>query len=77
MDVKAFHVDLGLGKSALTIKGSAIGGKISAAITSPVINTAHLPITLPLTKPIQVNKLLVTANATYPFRDGAAIQDMV
>ena len=77
LDVKAFHVDLGLGKSAFTIKGSAIGGKISAAITSPVINTAHLPITPPLTKPIQVNKLLVTANVTYPFRDGAAIQDVV
>lgn len=71
-EVKQYDFTLGLGKIALALKGALVGGKLDAALTAPSINTADLPISLPLTKPVQVKDLRVVANAPYPLKPGVA-----
>ncbi|ULA63538.1 MAG: AsmA family protein [Nitrospira sp.] len=69
--VQQYDFALGLGKIALAAKGSFIENILDATLSSPSINTADLPIALPLQKPAQIKDLLVTAKAPYPFKQGA------
>lgn len=66
LDVKSFTFNLGLGKVALGLKGRAIGGNLDATINALQIDTADLPVALPLTKPVQVKDLHLTLHAPYP-----------
>ncbi|MGQ0811419.1 MAG: AsmA family protein [Nitrospiraceae bacterium] len=70
LELKQFHFDLGFGKVAMALNGSLLGGNLDATLTSPVINTADLPVTLPLTKPVQVKDLRATLKAKYPLKEG-------
>ncbi|MCC6139708.1 MAG: AsmA family protein [Nitrospira sp.] len=70
--VQQYDFALGLGKVALAVKGSFIENILDATLSSPAINTADLPIALPLQKPVQIKDLLVTAKAPYPFKQGAS-----
>lgn len=70
LEVKQYDFSLGLGKVALTLNGALAGGNLDATLSSPSINTADLPISLPLTKPIQIKDLRVVAHAPYPLKQG-------
>ena len=66
LDVKSFTFNLGLGKVAVGLKGRAVGGNLDATINALQIDTADLPVTLPLTKPVQIKDLHLTLHALYP-----------
>ena len=53
-DIEALDFTIALGKTNLAVKGSAVGGDAKLTLTSQAINTADLPVTLPLKKPVEV-----------------------
>jgi AsmA protein len=61
MDIDAINFQLGLGKTDFTITGNAAGNDAVINITSPMINTANLPVALPLKKPIDIKNLQIAA----------------
>lgn len=62
-DLKQFAFVIGPGKIAMALKGSVVGGNLDATLTSPLINSANVPVTLPLMKPVIVQNFHVTAKA--------------
>lgn len=76
LEVKQYDFTLKLGKIALALKGALVGGKLDAMLSSPSINTADLPISLPLTKPLQVKDLRVVAKAPYPLKQGVPATEL-
>jgi len=76
LEVKQYDFSLGLGKVVLTLKGALVGGTLNATLSSPSINTANLPISLPLAKPVEVKDLRVIANAPYPLRQGVSAMEL-
>jgi AsmA protein len=60
-DIDAINLQLALGKTSFTITGSTVGHDAKINISSPVINTANLPITLPLKKPVEAHNLQIGA----------------
>jgi AsmA protein len=61
MDIDAINFQLGVGKTDFTITGNAAGNDATVTISSPVINTANLPVALPLKKPVDIKDLKITA----------------
>ncbi len=61
MDLEAINFQLGLGKTDFTITGKAADHNATVNVSSPVINTANLPIVLPLKKPIDIKNLQIAA----------------
>lgn len=61
MDIDAINVQLAVGKTDFTITGNAAGNDADINITSPVINTANLPVALPLKNPVDVKNLQIAA----------------
>jgi AsmA protein len=61
MDLEAINVQLSVGKTDFTIMGKAVDHDATITITSPVINTANLPVTLPLKKPVDIKNLTIVA----------------
>src|SRR5262249_10073360 len=59
-DIDVIQLQLALGKTAFAITGSTAGQDAKVNITSPAINTAHLPIALPLNKPVELRGLEIT-----------------
>ena len=70
IDLKQLGFDLSLGKIAMAIKGSLVGGNLDATLTSPLINSAEVPMTLPLAKPVVVKNFYLTAKAKSPLPQG-------
>jgi AsmA protein len=66
LDLRQFAFDIGLGKIAMDLKGSVVGGNLDATLTSPLINSADVPVTLPLAKPVIVKNFHLTAKAKSP-----------
>ena len=60
-DIEAINLQLALGKTVFTITGSTSGHDAKATINSPVINTANLPIALPLKKPVELKSVEIAA----------------
>jgi AsmA protein len=60
-DIDAINLQLALGKTSLTITGTTVGHDAKINISAPVINTANLPIALPLKKPVEVHHLQIGA----------------
>ncbi len=58
-DIDAINLQLGLGKTNFAITGQTVGQNATMSIGSPVINTANLPITLPLNKPVDIKDLQI------------------
>lgn len=77
LDLKQFGFDLGVGKIPLAINGSLFSGTLNAMLSSPLINMADLPVTLPLTKPVQVKGFHLTAKAKVPPPQTAAALELV
>ena len=61
MDIDAINFDLRVGKTDFTITGNAAGNDADINLTSPVINTANLPVALPLKKPVEIKNLQIAA----------------
>lgn len=61
MDIEAINFQLGLGKTDFTITGKAADHNATVTISSPVINTANLPVALPLKKPVDIKNLQIAA----------------
>ena len=61
MDIEAINFELGVGKTDFTITGNAAGNDANIYITSPVINTANLPVSLSLKKPIDIKNFQIAA----------------
>ena len=60
-DIDAIDLQLALGKTDFTITGKTVGRNTSLNISAPVINTANLPVALPLQKPVDVKNLQIAA----------------
>jgi AsmA protein len=63
-DIDALNLQLGLGKTDFTIAGKTVGQNATVNISAPVINTANLPMTLPLNKPVDIKDLRIAAEVT-------------
>lgn len=61
-DLDAINLQLALGKTNFAITGKTAGQHMSLNVTAPVINTAHLPMTLPLKKPVEVKDFKLAAD---------------
>ena len=61
MDIDTIDFQLAVGKTEFTITGNAAGNDATVTISSPVINTANLPVTLPLKKPVDIKDVKITA----------------
>jgi AsmA protein len=53
-DLDAISLQLALGKTNFSIAGKTAGQHMALTVTAPAINTANLPMTLPLKKPVEV-----------------------
>jgi AsmA protein len=60
-DIDAINFQLGLGKTAFTITGKTAGQNATVNVAAAAINTANLPISLPLAKPIEIKDLRISA----------------
>jgi AsmA protein len=60
-DIEAIHLQLALGKTSFAITGSTAGHDAMVNVNSPVINTANLPIALPLNKAVELKTVDITA----------------
>ncbi|HEY7531882.1 MAG TPA: AsmA-like C-terminal region-containing protein, partial [Nitrospiraceae bacterium] len=60
-DIDSINVQLALGKTSFTITGSTSGHDAKINVDSPIINTANLPVALPLKKPVEVHNLQIGA----------------
>ncbi len=61
MDIDAINFQLSLGKTDVTITGKASGNDAIINISSPVINTANVPVALPLKTPVEIKDLQIAA----------------
>ncbi len=71
LEVKQLDFTFGLGQTAVLVNGSFVGGHLDATLSSPSINTADLPITLPATKPVELRDLRLVARMTFPLKADA------
>jgi AsmA protein len=60
-EVPDLNLAVVMGNSALQVKGSVLGGHVNVTASSPRINTADVPLALPLKKPVEIMDLLATA----------------
>ncbi len=60
-DVKDLGLDVVLGNSVLTVKGTVAGGHAKINITSPTVNTENVPIALPFKHPVDIQDIQVAA----------------
>ena len=60
-DIDAINLQITLGKSDFIITGKTVSQNATVNISSPLINTAHLPMTLPLSKSIIIRDLRIAA----------------
>ncbi len=54
VDIDAINMQLALGNTSFAITGKTAGPQASIMLTSPVIDTANVPMALPLKKPVEV-----------------------
>lgn len=61
-DLDAIRFKLAIGKIDAVIVGKTSGRNVNLNVSAPVINTADLPIALPLQKPVEVHNLEIAAD---------------
>jgi AsmA protein len=66
LDIETIDLIIGLGKIVLSVKGSNIGGDLKLNMTAPAVNTADLPMALPLKKPVEAKDLKIDAAVKGP-----------
>jgi len=72
LEVKQYDFAMGVGKIVLALKGALVGGALDVTLSSPLIDTADLPVSLPLVRPVQIKDLLVVARVPYPLKEGVS-----
>ena len=60
-DIDAINFKLALGKIDFIVTGKTVGQNASLNISAPIINTANLPVALPLQSPVDVKNLQIAA----------------
>lgn len=60
-DIDAINFKLAVGKTEFTITGKTSGQNAAVNIGSPAVNTANLPMTLPLAKPVEIKNFQIAA----------------
>jgi uncharacterized protein involved in outer membrane biogenesis len=70
LEIKEYNFTLGIGKSAVEVKGALVDGKLDAIVSAPSIHSTDLPVALPLTKPVEIKDLRLVARAPYPLKQG-------
>jgi AsmA protein len=60
-DIEAATATVSLGNTQFVLTGRSVSGRTSINVASPVINTADLPVALPLNKPIEIKNLQISA----------------
>ncbi|MEK7725722.1 MAG: AsmA family protein, partial [Nitrospirota bacterium] len=60
-DLDAINIQAALGKTNFAIAGKTAGQHMALTVTAPAINTANLPMTLPLKKPVEVKDFKIAA----------------
>ena len=60
-NIDAINLQLALGNTVFTITGSTAGHDANVNVNSPVINTANLPIALPLKNPVELKSFEIAA----------------
>ncbi|MBA5871181.1 MAG: AsmA family protein [Nitrospira sp. CR2.1] len=60
-EIPNLGLTVALGSSRMDVKGSVLGGLAKVTADSKLVNTADLPFTLPLTKPVEIKDLQVAA----------------
>ncbi len=70
-DVSDLRVAVTLGQSLVHLKGTVLNGQANVTLSSPSLNTADLPVSVPLTKPVELKDLTVTAKTRVPFKPTA------
>jgi uncharacterized protein involved in outer membrane biogenesis len=76
LDLPGYDLTAGIGKIAIGVKGALLGGKLDATLSTPSINSADVPITLPLTKPVTIKDLRIAAQAPYPLKEGVSVMEL-
>ena len=66
-----------LGQDCLKSKRTSLGGNLDATISALQIDTAELPVKLPLTKSVQVKDLHLTLHAPYPIPPDAPATNQI
>lgn len=66
LDIQNINLLIILAKTAVAVKGNAVGGGIKLAVTSPVVNTASLPMVLPLKKSLEAKDLEIAVEVKDP-----------
>lgn len=72
LDIKQLDFTFGLGKTALRLAGSFVGGNLDTTVSAPSIKTSDLPIALSLNKPVEIKDLSLAAKTTFPLKAGAS-----
>lgn len=72
LELRQFRFDAGVGNVTLALKGALLNGMLDVALSSPIVNTADLPVALPLKKPVQAKNLSIIAKAPYPLKQGVS-----
>lgn len=70
-DISTLSLNVVMGDSLAAIKGSVLNGQATVTVTSPSVNTADLPVAVPLAKPVTIKDLTVTAKTRVPFKPTA------
>ncbi|MFO0731584.1 MAG: AsmA-like C-terminal region-containing protein [Nitrospiraceae bacterium] len=70
LDVRDLGMAVVMGGSSINIKGTAAKGLANLTIASASINSSDLPVALPLSKPVEIKDLHMSARAKYPPKEG-------
>jgi AsmA protein len=76
LEIQGYDFMVGIGKTAIRVSGALLGGKLDATLSAPSINSADLPVTLPLTKPVEIRDLHAVAHAPYPLKQGVSAMEL-
>ena len=76
LELQQYEFMVGIGRTAVAIKGALLGGTLDATVSAPSINSADLPVQLPLTKPVQIKDLRIVARAPYPLKQGVPAMEL-
>jgi uncharacterized protein involved in outer membrane biogenesis len=76
LEIREYDFMVGLGRIALSVKGALLDGKLAATVSAPSINSADVPLRLPLTKPVEVRNLHIVAHAPYPLKQGVTAMEL-
>jgi uncharacterized protein involved in outer membrane biogenesis len=76
LELQQYDFTVAIGRAAVAVKGALVGGQLDAAITAASIHSNDLPMSLPLTKPVEIKDLRVIARAPYPLKQHVSGMDL-